>query len=237
VVYIPQNREVILIELKAMSRETINLTPDLYNYVLSVSLREPDILHQLRTETAQHRAAQMQIGPDQGQFMALLVRMLGAKKTLEVGTFTGYSALVVAIALPPDGQVITCDISESDTAIAQRYWQEAGVADKIQLHLAPGLDTLQRLVTEGHSNTFDFAFIDADKQNYPSYYKLALQLVRPGGLIAVDNTLWSGRVLESQTADQQTRAIQAFNQTLHQDQRVRLSLVPIGDGLTLALKL
>ena len=168
--------------------------------------------------------------------MALLVQLLSARKTLEVGVFTGYSALCVALALPEEGKVVACDISEEYTAIARQFWQEAGVADKIDLRIAPALETLDHLLAEGQANSFDFAFIDADKSNYGNYYERSLQLVRPGGLIAIDNVLWSGRVADPQVDDNRTAAIRAFNQHLHQDQRVSLSLVPIADGLTLALK-
>ncbi|BAY09821.1 class I SAM-dependent methyltransferase [Calothrix sp. NIES-2098] len=219
-----------------MTNQTLGLEPNLYNYLLSVSLRESEILAQLRQETAQHPMARMQIAPEQGQFMALLVQLIGAKKTLELGVFTGYSTLVVALALPPDGKVVACDVNEEFTAIARRYWQQAGVADKIDLHIAPALETLNSLLAAGEAETFDFAFIDADKSNYDAYYERSLQLVRPGGLIAIDNVLWSGRVADLQVQDNRTRKIRTFNQKLHQDQRITLSLIPIADGLTLALK-
>lgn len=219
-----------------MSNQSLGFDDRLYNYFQSVSLREPEILTQLRQETAQHSMSQMQISPEQGQLMALLVQLMGAKKTLEVGVFTGYSALVVALALPPDGKVVACDVSEEYTAIARRYWQQAGVADKIELHIAPALETLDHLLAAGEANTFDFAFIDADKGNYDGYYERSLQLVRSGGLVAIDNVLWSGKVADPQVQDNRTNGIRAFNQKLHQDSRVSLSLVPIGDGLTLARK-
>ena len=219
-----------------MPKQTIGLDDRLYNYLLSVSLREPEILRQLRQETNNHPEATMQIAPEQGQFMALLVQLLGAKKTLEVGVFTGYSSLSVALALPPDGKIIACDVSEEYTAIARRYWQKAGVADKIDLRLAPALETLDRLLADGQAETFDFAFIDADKVNYEGYYERSLQLVRPGGLIAINNVLWGGKVAYSQFQNSSTLAIRALNQKLHHDERVNLSLVPIADGLTLALK-
>ncbi|XHX77026.1 MAG: class I SAM-dependent methyltransferase [Stenomitos frigidus ULC029] len=219
-----------------MSNQTIGLDDQLYSYLQSVSLREPAILTQLRQETAQQSMSQMQIAPEQGQFMALLVQLMGAKKTLEVGVFTGYSSLVVALALPPDGKVVACDVSEEYTSIARRYWQQAGVADKIDLHLAPALETLDRLLAAGQAGTFDFAFIDADKSNYDGYYERSLQLVRSGGLVAIDNVLWSGRVADPQVQDNRTNSIRAFNQKVHKDARVSLSLVPIGDGLTLARK-
>jgi predicted O-methyltransferase YrrM len=216
--------------------KSLGLSPALYDYLLSQSLREADILRQLRLETAQHPAAVMQIAPEQGQFMALLVQLLGAKRTLEVGVFTGYSSLVVALALPQDGQMIACDVDAEATAIAQRYWTAAGVADKIDLRLAPAAETLDQLIASGQSGNFDFAFIDADKRNYPRYYEQCLTLLRPGGLVAIDNVLWSGRVVEAEPEDKRTQAIQAFNTLLHQDQRVSLSLLPLADGLTLALK-
>ncbi|PMB45803.1 SAM-dependent methyltransferase [Fischerella thermalis CCMEE 5205] len=219
-----------------MNNKALGLDKTLYDYLLSVSLREPEILTQLRQETAQHSMATMQIAPDQGQFLALLVKLIAAKKTLDIGVFTGYSSLVVALALPADGKVVACDIDEEYTAIARRYWQKAGVADKINLHLAPALETLEKLIAVGEAETFDFAFIDADKSNYDNYYELALQLVRPGGLIAIDNVLWSGRVADPQVQDNRTNKIRAFNQKLYQDQRVTLSMLAIADGLTLAMK-
>jgi predicted O-methyltransferase YrrM len=219
-----------------MTNQTLGLEPQIYDYLQSVSLREPEILTQLRQETTQHPMGRMQISPEQGQFMVLLMQLLVANKTLDIGVFTGYSALVVALALPPQGKVIACDISEESTAIARRYWQQAGVADKIDLHIAPAQETLDKLIATGEAATFDFAFIDADKSNYSIYYEQALQLIRPGGLIAIDNVLWSGRVADNQIQDNRTNKIRAFNQKLHQDQRVSISLVPVGDGLTLAMK-
>ncbi|MBD1921594.1 class I SAM-dependent methyltransferase [Microcoleus sp. FACHB-831] len=219
-----------------MSKQTIGLDNQLYDYLLSASLREPEILRQLRQETANLPNAMMQIAPEQGQFMALLVQLMGATTTLEVGVFTGYSSLSVALALPPEGKIIACDVSEEYTSVARRYWQAAGVADKIDLRLAPAIDTLDQLLAEGQAGTFDFAFIDADKNNYEGYYERSLQLVRPGGLIAIDNVLWSGRVADSQDRDKSTQSIRNLNNKLHQDERVTLSLVPIADGLTLALK-
>jgi predicted O-methyltransferase YrrM len=219
-----------------MAKQTIGLEQNLYDYLLSVSLREPEILTQLRQETAQLPMAIMQISPEQGQFMALLVKLLGAKKTLDIGVFTGYSSLSVALALPADGKIIACDVSEEYTNIARRYWEKAGVADKIDLHIAPALETLDRLLADGEGSSFDFAFIDADKGNYENYYERSLQLIRPGGLIAVDNVLWSGKVADPEIQDNQTKKIRAFNQKLHQDSRITLSLVPIADGLTLARK-
>jgi predicted O-methyltransferase YrrM len=219
-----------------MPKQTLGLEKPLYDYLLSVSLREPTILSQLRQETAQLPMSQMQISPDQGQFMALLVKLIGAKKTLEVGVFTGYSSLVVALALPTDGKIVACDVSEEFTSIARRYWQEAGVADKIDLHIAPALETLDNLLTTGEAGTFDFAFIDADKGNYDNYYEQCIKLIRPGGLIAIDNVLWSGRVADTEIQDNQTNKIRDLNRKLHEDSRITLSLVPIADGLTLAIK-
>lgn len=219
-----------------MSTRTIGIDNQLYDYLLSTSLREPEILVKLRQETANLPQGRMQISPEQGQFMALLVQLIGAKKTLEVGVFTGYSSLAVALALPADGKIIAADVSEQFTAIARRYWQAAGVADKIDLRLAPGVETLDALLATGQAETFDFAFIDADKENYDAYYERSLQLVRPGGLIAIDNVLWSGRVADPQIQDKSTQIIRALNEKLHHDERVTFSLLPIGDGLSLALK-
>jgi caffeoyl-CoA O-methyltransferase len=219
-----------------MSRRSISLTDSLYEYLLSVSLREPDLLRQLREETATDPSARMQISPEQGQFMALLARLMGARRCLEIGVFTGYSSLAVALALPDDGRILACDVSERWTAVARRYWAAAGVAHKIELRLATALETLDRLTGSGASGTFDFAFIDADKENYLGYYERVLGLLRPGGLIVVDNTLWSGRVADPENVEADTVAMRHFNERLHRDERVDLSLVPIGDGLTLARK-
>ncbi|HEY9721236.1 MAG TPA: class I SAM-dependent methyltransferase [Oscillatoriaceae cyanobacterium] len=217
-----------------MSNKTLTLTDRLYEYTLAHSLREPEVLRRLREETARMPRAGMQIAPEQGQFMRLLVSLIGARRTLEVGVFTGYSSLSVALALPEDGELVACDVSEEWTAIARRYWQEAGVAHKIRLNLGPAVDTLDRLLTEGQRETFDLAFIDADKENYVHYYERALQLVRPGGLILIDNVLWGGAVADPSDQDESTRAIRAFNEHLHHDERIDLSLLPIADGLTLA---
>ncbi len=219
-----------------MSNRTLTLTDDLYQYLLDVSLREPEVLRRLRRETASHPMARMQIAPEQGQFMALLVRLLGARRALEVGVFTGYSALAVALALPPDGTLTACDVSEDYTAVARRYWQEAGVAGKIDLRIAPALETLEALLAEGQAGTFDFAFIDADKESYDAYYERALRLLRAGGLILFDNVLWSGRVAEADAQDADTQALRTLNRKLHHDERIHLSLLPLADGLTLALK-
>ncbi|MDQ3134477.1 MAG: class I SAM-dependent methyltransferase [Acidobacteriota bacterium] len=219
-----------------MSGKFLSLDDRLYEYLQAVSLREPDILRQLRDETSALPMAQMQISPEQGQFLALLVQLMNASKTLEIGVFTGYSSLCVALALPPGGKVVACDISEEWTRIARRYWAAAGVAEKIKLRLAPALETLDELIADGQAETFDFAFIDADKTNYESYYERALTLIRAGGLIAVDNVLWSGHVADAQEQEPDTVALRAFNLKLRQDERVALSMIPLADGLTLALK-
>jgi predicted O-methyltransferase YrrM len=217
-----------------MSPRTLDLSDRLYDYLLAVSLREAPILQELRQVTARHPAAQMQIAPEQGQFMALLVQLIGAERAIEVGTFTGYSTLSVALAMPDRGRIVACDVSANDTAIAQEFWQRAGVAHKIDLRIAPALETLDRLLADGQADRFDFAFIDADKKNYPNYLDRCLALVRPGGLIAIDNVLWAGRVADPTNQENNTEAIREFNARLHQDPRVDLSLVPIGDGMTLA---
>jgi predicted O-methyltransferase YrrM len=219
-----------------VSARTLNLTPPVYEYLLAHSLREPAVLRELRAETAGMKHGGMQISPEQGQLMALLVRMLGARRTVEVGVFTGYSALCVALALPDDGRVVACDLSEDWTAIGRRYWERAGVAHKIDLRLGAAGRTLAKLLDEGAEGSFDFAFIDADKTNYASYYEQCLRLVRKGGLIAIDNTLWSGDVAEAARQDEDTKAIRALNDRLHRDERIDLSLLPVGDGLTLALR-
>jgi len=199
-------------------------------------VREPDVARRLREETQQHERAEMQIGSDQGQFMHLLVQLLRARKTIEVGVFTGYSALWVVLALPSDGRIIACDVSEDYTAVARRYWKEAGVSDKIDLRLAPALQTLDELIDSGQSETFDFMFIDADKTNYDNYYERGLRLLRTGGLIAIDNTIWSGHVADDTQQDSDTVAIRRLNEKLLRDDRITLSMLTVGDGLTLALK-
>lgn len=219
-----------------MTNRSISLTDSIYEYLLSVSLREPELMRRLRQKTASLPNARMQIAPEQGQFMALLLRLMGARRCLEVGVFTGYSSLAVALALPEDGRIVACDVSEEWTAVARRCWAEAGVEHKIDLRLAPARETLQGLLAAGEAGCFDFAFLDADKEAYPSYYALLLELVRPGGLIVADNTLWSGRVADPADTEATTVALRRFNEQLHRDERVDLSLVPIGDGLTLARK-
>jgi len=219
-----------------MSSRTISVDDALYDYILGVSLRESNALVRLRAETKSLPDASMQISPEQGQFMTLLARLIGAQRAIEIGTFTGYSAICVASALPPGGVLVACDVSDEWTAIARRYWAEAGVEDRIDLRLGPALDTLDALVDEGGAGTYDLVFIDADKTGYADYYEGALTLLRPGGLICVDNVLWGGSVVDPAKQSDDTKAIRAFNEKLHNDERVDLSLVPIGDGLTLARK-
>jgi caffeoyl-CoA O-methyltransferase len=216
--------------------KSVGLDDKLYAYLTAVSLREPAILSRLREETASDPHAGMQIAPEQGQFMALLVKLTGASTILEVGVFTGYSSLAVALAMPPQGRITACDISEHWTAVARRYWVEAGVADRVDLRLGPALATLDALIGEGRSGTYDFAFIDADKENYDGYYERSLALLRPGGLLLIDNVLWGGRVADDRVDDIDTRAIRALNAKIHQDARVIPSLIPVADGLTVALK-
>lgn len=220
-----------------MSSRTLQLTDQLYDYLLSVSLREPAVMKELWQVSSKLPAGVMVISPEQAQFIQLLIQLMGAKKTLEVGTFTGYSALAVALALPEDGQLITCDIDAQVTTIAQEYWQRAGVGNKIKLHLAPALDTLDQLLVNGEAGSFDFVFIDGDKKNYPNYYEKALQLLRTGGLVAIDNVLWSGKVADQDINDDSTCTIRQLNAAIKDDQRVSISMLPLGDGLTLARKL
>jgi caffeoyl-CoA O-methyltransferase len=218
-----------------MSSRTLALDDTLYDYLLGVGVREHPAQAALREATRSHPHAGMQIGPEQGQFMALLVRLIGARRTLEIGVFTGYSALAVALALPDDGYVLACDVSDEYTRIGKPFWSAAGVAHKIDLRLAPARETLDARLAAGEAGRYDFAFIDADKTSYDDYYERCLRLVRDGGLIAIDNVLWSGSVARpAKTAD--TAALQALNDKLHDDERIDLSLVPIGDGLTLARK-
>jgi caffeoyl-CoA O-methyltransferase len=217
-----------------MSRHTINLDETLNRYIKEHSAREHPVLAELRAATAGIPHAGMQISPEQGQLMALLVKMLGARRTIEVGVFTGYSSLAVALALPADGRVVACDVSEEWTRVARRFWEKAGVAAKVDLRLAPALETLDQLLAAGEAGRYDFAFIDADKGNYDGYYERCLKLLRSGGLAAVDNTLWNGWVADPAHTEDDTRAIRAFNEKLRADDRIDLSLVPIGDGLTLA---
>ncbi len=219
-----------------MSPRTLTLDDQLYSYILDHSLRESEVLHQLRQENNQHPQGRMQISPEQGQFLGILIHLLGAKRTLEIGVFTGYSSLSVALALPEEGRILACDVSSEFTSTAQRYWQEAGVAHKIDLRIGPALETLDQLLQAGEAGQFDFAFIDADKSNYLNYYERCLELLRPGGLIAIDNVLWGGQVADPENQDKRTVAIRSVTDHVHKDPRVNPSLVPIGDGLLLALK-
>jgi predicted O-methyltransferase YrrM len=219
-----------------MSNLQTPVTPELAEYVRRVSLREPQLLTRLREETAPRRDATMQLSPEEGQFLGMLVRLTGARRAIEVGVFTGLSSLHIALAMPPDGRLVACDVNAETTSIARRYWREAGVEAKIDLRIAPGLETLDTLLREGAAGSYDFAFVDADKQNYWHYHQRVLQLLRPGGLVAFDNVLWHGKVIDESVQDSDTRAIREFNAKLHQDERIWLSLVATGDGLTLALK-
>ena len=218
-----------------MSRNYLALNDQSYNYLLDTSLRETEVAQRLREATGNLPEGGLQISPNQGQFMALLVQLMSAKKTLEIGVFTGYSALVVALALPDDGKIIACDISAEWTSIGLRYWAEAGVNHKIDLRLAPAVATLDALIADGQAGTFDFAFIDADKTNYDNYYERALQLVRKGGLIVFDNTLWYGKVADENEQDDDTVALRALNKKLQADERIFMSQIPVGDGVTLAI--
>ena len=208
----------------------------IYDYILANSLRDRDELKRLRQETRAMPMGGMQISPDQGQFMGLLVELIDAKRIVEVGTFTGYSSISMALALPADGRLIACDVSDEFTSIARRYWQEVGVADKIELRLGPAVATLDEMLAAGEAGCFDMAFIDADKENYDAYYERCLQLLRPGGLILIDNVLWGGRPADANEQDESTTAIRALNAKIHADERVTASLLSIGDGLTLARK-
>jgi predicted O-methyltransferase YrrM len=220
-----------------MSRNYTPITDALAEYIRQVTLREPEPLRRLREANEDHPRASMQIAPEQGQFLHFLAKLTGARNVLEVGVFMGYSSSWIALALPPGGRIVACDVSEEYTAIARNTWREAGVEDKIELRLAPAVETLDGLIAAGQSGAFDIAFIDADKGNYSNYYERALQLVRRGGLIATDNTLWDGRVVDAAVTDPDTEAIRAFNRKLHTDERVALTLATIGDGVTLACKL
>ena len=219
-----------------MSNATLGLPEDLHAYLLEVGVREPPILRQLREETAALPQRDMQIAPEQGALMALLVELTGARRCLEVGTFTGYSSLRVALALPADGRLVCCDISREWTDIARHYWVRAGVADRIELRLGDALDTLDGMLAEGMAETFDFAFLDADKDNYPAYTDRMLALLRPGGLLTIDNVFWGGEVAQLEVDNPSVRAIRALNTALAANERVSLAMVPIADGLTLARK-
>ena len=219
-----------------MPHRSLHVDDVLYRYLMEQSIREHPAQVALRAATAPHRYAGMQISPDQGQFMALLIKLLGAQRAIEIGVFTGYSALTVALALPDDGRLLACDISDEYTSVGRPYWQQAGVTHKIDLRLAPALETLDAQLADGAAGQYDFAFIDADKTGYDAYYERCLTLLRPGGLLAVDNTLWSGAVANDADQGESTRAIRALNLKIAADTRVTASLVPIGDGLYLARK-
>ena len=219
-----------------MGRETLQLSDAISQYLQDHSLRESDVLRRLRDETATLKEARMQLSPEQGQLLTFLVELTCASKAIEVGTFTVYSALCVASALPIDGKLVACDVSEQWTAIGRRYWQEAGVENKIDLRIAPAIETLKDLVVSGETGSFDFALIDADKENYGLYYKQIFELLRIGGLMLIDNVLWGGKVADPAISDPSTVAIRAFNREVYQDNRVSLSMLPIGDGMTLVRK-
>ena len=219
-----------------MTSKSIGLPDDVYDYVLAHGVREPAILARLREETAAHPMAQMQIEPLQGAIFRLLVELLDARSYVEIGTFTGYSSLAVALAMPPDGRLVCCDVSEEYTNVARRYWAEAGVADMVDLRIGPGIDGLDSLLAEGRENTFDLAFIDADKKSYPDYYERCVQLLRPGGVVALDNVLWGGEIADMAKADRDTVALRAVNDLVRDDERVTEVLLPVADGMTLARK-
>lgn len=219
-----------------MSSSSFGLNDALTDYLRRIGGREDADLAALRAETANHRLAMMQISPEQGQLMMLLIELIGARKTIEIGVFTGYSSMCVAKAMGTQGKVIALDVSEEFTAIARRHWAKAGIADRIDLRLGPAIDGINKLIAEGQSGTFDFAFIDADKANYDAYYEGALTLLRTGGVIGIDNVFWSGKVADPTATDADTSALKALNQKIRGDQRVTLAMVPIGDGLTLARK-
>ena len=219
-----------------MSSSILSYTPDLRNYLWENGIREHAALKELRLETAKLPQSIMQICPEQGALMGNLIRLISGKRTIEVGTYTGYSAMSIAIALPEDGMVLACDISEEWTSIGKKAWEKAGIAHKINLHLGPAAETLDTIISEGQEGTFDFAFIDADKANYKTYYEQCLKLIRPGGVIAIDNVLWGGSVIDSMRKDEDTKAIRAMNQFIAVDSRVSPSMIPIGDGLTIAVK-
>jgi len=219
-----------------MANRSIDLSNELYAYLLDTGLREPEVIQRLRQATEQEELSIMRSAPEQGQLMAMLITLMGAKRVLEIGTYTGYSTLWMAQALPDDGEMITCDVSEAWTAVARRFWHEAGVADKITLHVRPAIESLDALLAQGETNSFDFAFIDADKENYQAYFERCLILIRSGGLIVIDNVLWGGSVIEADNHESSTIAIRAFNQALKSDSRITINMLPIADGMTLALK-
>jgi caffeoyl-CoA O-methyltransferase len=220
-----------------VSRTHTPFTPELADYLFAMTDREPEALRLQRANTEDHPMAGMQSSPEQCQLLHVMARLVGAKKTLEVGVFLGYSSSWVALALPSDGKIIACDVSEEYTARARETWRAARVEDRIDLRLGPAIETLDRLIAEGEAGTFDMAFIDADKANYSNYFDRAVALVRRGGLIAADNVFWDGRPIDPAVADADTEAIRAFNRKVHADPRVAITMIPLGDGLTIACKL
>jgi predicted O-methyltransferase YrrM len=219
-----------------MARTSIGISDELHEYVIRHGVREPAIFRRLREETAGLPQATMQIAPDQGAFLAMLVGLIEAKRCIELGTFTGYSSLAVALAMPPEGRIVCCDVSDEWTSIARRYWAEAGVSDRVDLRLGPALATLDELIAGGAAGTFDFAFIDARKSEYPDYHERIVQLLRPGGLAVYDNVLWGGAVIDESQNDPDTLGIRRLNERIGLDQRVEVSMLPFADGLTLARK-
>jgi predicted O-methyltransferase YrrM len=219
-----------------VTSRTLGLSDRIHQYVLRWGLDEPPVLARLREETAAHPHASMQISPEQGAVLALLVELTDARRCLEIGTFTGYSSLAVALALPEDGRIVCCDVSDEYTSVARRYWAEAGVTDRVDLRLGPALETLDTLLADGAAGTFDLAFIDADKSGYPDYWERCVELVRPGGVITLDNVLWGGRVADPDDDHPSTRAIREVNERVSADPRVRQVLLAIADGMTIARK-
>ena len=219
-----------------MSRQSFQLNDQVYEYLLSNSLQEPQILRELRDKTAAHPFGHMQIAPEQGQFFAFLIRALNIKKAIEIGVFTGYSSLSIALAMPADGRLVACDNDAEATQIARQYWQKAGVGKKIEFRLGSAIATLDAMIAEGCAGQFDFAFIDGHKPEYIDYYERLLALIKTGGVIVIDNVLWSGGPADARQQDENTNAIRAFNQHIYQDQRVFISMIPVADGITLALK-
>jgi len=219
-----------------MANRSIVLDDGLYDYLLDMGLREPEVLQRLRFATEQQEMSIMRSAPEQGQLMAMLIGLMGAKRVLEIGTYTGYATLWMALALPDNGEIISCDISTEWTTVAQRFWHEAGVQDKVKLHLRPALETLDILIEQSQSGTFDFVFIDADKENYAAYFEASLILLRKGGLMLIDNVLWGGSVIDSKNQAASTEAIRAFNLALQSDARIAINMLPVADGITLAVK-
>ena len=219
-----------------MANRSIGVNEELYGYLLNMGLREPELLQRLRLATEGEELSIMRSAPEQGQLMAMLIKLMGAKRVIEVGTYTGYATLWMAQAIPDDGQVITCDVSEVWTSVGRQFWAEAGLQDKITLHLCPAMETLDRLLAQGEADAFDFAFIDADKENYQAYFERCLNLMRSGGLMVIDNVLWGGSVIDHENNEASTKAIRAFNQALQNDARIEINMLPVADGITLVMK-